>query len=101
MPTRTRTIVLQRYRGAWDFRSIMLADHGIAFFSRKAGAAKFAKERGWSQSSVSLAYNRFNAFWIVWEIYDDYVRIATRNGSDATDGAVIFTIEQKIMSEKT
>lgn len=65
-----------------DLSHIILNEHDIARFAKKADAKQFAHLRGWNSSDVVQAFNRFQIFWVVGERLEENLRLARRvNGT--------------------
>lgn len=67
---------------ALNLTSIHKGEYQIAAFALKRDAIAFAKRHGWRAKDVSLAYNRFCAFYVIGQgIGTDVCRLVRKDGS--------------------
>lgn len=68
-----------------DLKFLHLGTHNVAAFARKADAIAFAKTNNkWQPSDVFKAYNRFNIFWVIGQVFIDDMRLMTKDGNTIT-----------------
>lgn len=67
-----------------DLKFLHIGEANIAAFARKSDAVAFARANRWTPSDVFQAYNRFNIFWVVGQVFVDDMIIATKGGASTT-----------------